>query len=235
MTWPPSSTSPRPIRGSARCASGARSPDAPTLPWAGTTGWIPSSRSRSSRSTSNGRQPEWPSASVLARRRSIARTTSRGSAGPTPTAWLTRRFSWSRRASAGGMKVVARSPKPVVIPYTTSPAATSRSTTARASSIRARASPSRTARAPPRATASTSAIVRSAPDRTIGSVREVGGVRGSISHSAEHSPAGGHRPDVRSTARRRRLAYPPQRCLRSSTRSSSPSSRPSTAPSATSA
>ena len=51
MTWPPSSTSPRPISGSARCASGARSPDAPTLPWAGTTGWIPSSRSRSSRST----------------------------------------------------------------------------------------------------------------------------------------------------------------------------------------
>ena len=64
----------------------------------------------------SGRQPLWPSASVFARSRSIARTTSRGNAGPTPAAWLIRRFSWSRAASAGGMNVVARSPNPVVTP-----------------------------------------------------------------------------------------------------------------------
>ena len=43
---PPSSTWPRPISGSARWASGARSPDAPTLPCSGTTGWMPRSRKR---------------------------------------------------------------------------------------------------------------------------------------------------------------------------------------------
>ena len=82
MTWPPTSTSPRPMSGSARWASGARSPDAPTLPWAGTTGWIPRVRKARSRSTTSGRQPECPRASVFARSRSIARTTSRGRARP---------------------------------------------------------------------------------------------------------------------------------------------------------
>ena len=38
---PPSSTRPRPMSGSARWASGARSPDAPTEPCSGTTGWMP--------------------------------------------------------------------------------------------------------------------------------------------------------------------------------------------------
>ena len=39
-----------------------------------------------------------------------------GTARPTPAAWLIRRFSWSRPASAGAMNVVARSPNPVVTP-----------------------------------------------------------------------------------------------------------------------
>ena len=43
---------------------------------------------------------------MFARRRSIARTTSRGSGGPTPAAWETRRFSWSAAASSGPMTVV---------------------------------------------------------------------------------------------------------------------------------
>ena len=68
------------------------------------------------RSTSSGRQPEWPSASVFARSSSIARTTSRGNGRPTPAACDASRFSWSRAASAGGMNVVARSPNPVVTP-----------------------------------------------------------------------------------------------------------------------
>ena len=52
----------------------------------------------------------WPAAS------SIARTVSWSCDGPTPTAWLTTRFSCSRRASAGSMRTFARSPKPVVTP-----------------------------------------------------------------------------------------------------------------------
>ena len=98
---PSTSTSPRPINGSARCASGARSPDAPTLPCSGTTGWIPRARSSQIRSTSNGRQPECPSASVFARSTSIARTTSRGNGRPTPAAWEAMRLACSRRLVAG--------------------------------------------------------------------------------------------------------------------------------------
>ena len=64
----------RPINGSARCASGARSPEAPTEPCSGTTGWMPRRRKSSSRSTISGRQPLWPCASALARSSSIART-----------------------------------------------------------------------------------------------------------------------------------------------------------------
>ena len=81
-TWPSTSTWPRPMSGSARWASGARSPDAPTLPCSGTTGWMPCARNARRRSTINGRQPLWPSASVLARSRSIARTISRGNGAP---------------------------------------------------------------------------------------------------------------------------------------------------------
>ena len=79
-------------------------------------GWSPRSRKASRRSTISGRQPLWPSASVFARSRSIARTTSRGSGAPTPAAWLIRRFSWRRAASAGGTNRVASAPKPVVTP-----------------------------------------------------------------------------------------------------------------------
>ena len=75
---------PSPIRGSARWAKGARSPEAPTEPCAGTTG----SRSRRSRSrrraTISTRTPEWPCARVRARSSSIARTSGSGSGGPHP-------------------------------------------------------------------------------------------------------------------------------------------------------
>ena len=43
-----------------RCASGARSPEAPTEPCAGTTGWIPRRRKSSRRSATTGRAPEKP-------------------------------------------------------------------------------------------------------------------------------------------------------------------------------
>ena len=60
----------------------------------------------------SGRQPLWPSASVFARSRSIARTTSRGSGAPTPAAWLINRFSWRRAASAGGDEPRRERPEP---------------------------------------------------------------------------------------------------------------------------
>ena len=63
-----------------------------------------------------GLQPLCPSERVFARRRSIALTTSSGNGAPTPVAWLMRRFCWSRPACSGLMKVVARSPNPVVTP-----------------------------------------------------------------------------------------------------------------------
>ena len=165
---PSYSTSPRPIRGSARWASGARSPDAPTLPCSGTTGWMPRSRNSSRRSTTSGRQPLWPSARVLARRSSIARTVAASNGAPTPTAWLTSRLRWRCAASAGSMRRLARSPKPVVTPYTASPDATIDSIVRRLASIRSRAAGSRVARAPWRATASTASRVRSWPVRTTG-------------------------------------------------------------------
>ena len=60
----------------------ARRPDAPLLRH---DGMDPEPRgTSSSRSTSSGRQPLWPSASVFARSSSIARTTSRGNGRPDP-------------------------------------------------------------------------------------------------------------------------------------------------------
>ena len=65
---------------------------------------------------SSGRQPEWPSASVLARSSSMARTTSVGSGSPTPAAWLSSSRSCSSRARSGGTNVEASEPNPVVTP-----------------------------------------------------------------------------------------------------------------------
>ena len=57
---PGSATSPSPISTSAQCASGARSPLAPSEPCSGTTGVIPALSSASIVSASSGRAPEQP-------------------------------------------------------------------------------------------------------------------------------------------------------------------------------
>ena len=73
---------------------------------------MPSFRNARSRSTSTGRQPEWPSACErVGPGGGASRGPRPGAAVRRPTAWLTRRFSWSCRASAGGMYVLARSPE----------------------------------------------------------------------------------------------------------------------------
>ncbi len=109
-------TLPSPSTGSVRCASGARSPDAPSEPFSYTMGWTRSFAKRIKRSTSSGVTPEKPLASPLTLRINIRRTSSAGISSPTPTAWLRIRFSCSCSIFDGAMRVSARMPKPVLMP-----------------------------------------------------------------------------------------------------------------------
>ena len=67
--------SPSPISASVRCASGARSPEAPTEPCDGMHGTRPALCAASSVSTTASRTPEWPRARLAAFSASISRTT----------------------------------------------------------------------------------------------------------------------------------------------------------------
>ena len=82
---PSTSISPSPISASVMCASGARSPEAPTEPWHGMHGTRPALCTASSVSITTGRTPEWPRARLAAFSTSIRRTTARRSGSPTPT------------------------------------------------------------------------------------------------------------------------------------------------------
>ena len=93
-------TSPSPISTSARCASGARSPLAPTEPRLGTRGCTPRLSSATSASSVSTRMPEKPLASTLARSAIDARTARTGSGSSTPAAWLRSRLSCSAARSA---------------------------------------------------------------------------------------------------------------------------------------
>ena len=140
----------------------------------------------SSRSTMSGRQPLWPSASVFARSSSIARTISRGNGAPDARRVAHRGGSpGAARRPRAAMNVVARSPNPVVTPYTTCALARrARSITSRASCIRPRAcvverDARRRAGRPPRRRRS----CRSAPVRTTSrgrAVRRSGGTCGAV-------------------------------------------------------
>ena len=99
----PTVASPSPMRTSARCASGARSPLAPTEPRLGTRGWTPRLSSASSRSSVSRRMPEKPLASTLARSAIDARTARTGSGSPTPAAWLRSRLSCSAPSASRGI------------------------------------------------------------------------------------------------------------------------------------
>src|SRR5512132_2402350 len=156
--------SPSPTSGSARCASGARSPLAPTDPRLGTCGKTPRFRHSIKRSTVCGRAPEKPFASAFARRSIAALTTSSGYGSPTPQAWLRSSRSCSSPASSSGMERETKRPKPVLMPYVCSfvPCA-ARSTSSRARTTFSRAAPLRAAGARSTATAQTSSIVRLSP------------------------------------------------------------------------
>ena len=87
--------SPSPTSGSARCASGARSPRRRPSRGSARTARRPRFRHSSSSSTVSTRAPELPFASAFARSSIAARTTSSGYGSPTPHAWLRRRRSCS--------------------------------------------------------------------------------------------------------------------------------------------
>ena len=60
--------------------------------------------------------PEKPRAKVFARISIIARTVGVSNGLPTPTAWLTTTFRWSRSTSSRLMILSLNAPNPVVIP-----------------------------------------------------------------------------------------------------------------------
>ena len=159
-------SSPSPIIASARCASGARSPDAPTLPCDGTRGCTRWFSIATMSSGSAGRTPLVPRTSTLARNSIIARTASSESGSPTPDAWLRIRFSCSWRARSGGIRTCASFPKPVVTPYIVAPRAIAPSTVRRDARTASSARGAMVTRAPCRATATTSSIARERPSST---------------------------------------------------------------------
>ena len=104
---PSTSISPSPASASVMCASGARSPDAPTEPCDGMYGTRPALCAAISVSTTASRTPEWPRARLAALSASISRTTGGCSGSPTPTECERIRFicsvaSWSASIRGAG-------------------------------------------------------------------------------------------------------------------------------------
>ena len=135
--------SPSPMSASAKCASGARSPLAPTLPWDGTIGVTPRLSISQRVSMVTGRTPELPFANEFARSSIMARVSATESGSPTPTAWERTRLICSSRTCSPTMCTSLNFPTPVVIAYEILLLATSASTTARARLTASRASGSR--------------------------------------------------------------------------------------------
>ena len=135
---------PSPIMTAVRWASGARSPEAPTEPCAGTAGVTPAASIRSSTSTMAHCTPEAPRPRLSSFRHIMSRTTGSGRSGPTPALWERIRLRCSRSVCWGEIRVPASLPKPVLTPYTAASPAAARSTTAAARSTSARQLRSRT-------------------------------------------------------------------------------------------
>ena len=79
--------SPTPIITAVMCDSGARSPDAPTEPCAGTTGMTSFASIASSSATVSGRTPDAPCARLASFSAIISRAIATGIGSPTPAAW----------------------------------------------------------------------------------------------------------------------------------------------------
>ena len=109
-------TSPSPISARATWESGARSPEQPREPNSRTAGVMPALSMATKVSTTTGRTPVRPEASVVARRNISARTTSRSTTGPMPAAWERIRDFCSCARDSSGMCLSASAPKPVETP-----------------------------------------------------------------------------------------------------------------------
>ena len=107
---------PSPISTHAMCASGARSPEAPTEPLAGITGSTLALASASRASAISGRMPECPRARLTALVARISRTTASGSASPVPTLCESTRLRCSSARRSWAIFVLASLPKPVLMP-----------------------------------------------------------------------------------------------------------------------
>ncbi len=92
MRLPATTTSPSPISGRQRCASGARSPDAPSEPRSYTTGSTSALYMSMRRCTVAGATALCPKAMFCTFSTSMARTISAGTGSPLPQAWLITRF-----------------------------------------------------------------------------------------------------------------------------------------------
>src|ERR1019366_1082308 len=155
--------SPSPINASARCARGARSPLAPTLPCEGTIGVTPRLSISQMVSMMMARTPEFPFDSELARRSIMARVSAMESGSPTPTACERTRLTCNSRIWSPTMCTSLSLPTPVVIAYEILLLATSASTTARARLTASRASGSSNTGRFSAATSRTASRVRSFP------------------------------------------------------------------------
>ena len=84
ITVPLTVTSPSPIKAKLMCESGARSPLAPTDPFAGMQGTIPAFKHLISDSITTGRTPENPRAKLAAFKSMTIRTIASSNSGPEP-------------------------------------------------------------------------------------------------------------------------------------------------------
>ena len=116
MTRSPRRASPTPIIAAAICASGARSPEAPTEPCAGTTGVTPAREHGLDESSVSGCTPEAPWARLPSFSAIMSRVVATGAGSPTPAACESTMLRWSWARSAGSMRTLASLPKPVLIP-----------------------------------------------------------------------------------------------------------------------
>ncbi len=98
------------------CASGARSPDAPTDPCTGSSGQMSRASRASSCSITSRRTPEAPRPSEAIFSAMVSRTMRFGVGSPTPQQCDRIRLRCKVAVSAGAMRFEASLPKPVLTP-----------------------------------------------------------------------------------------------------------------------
>ena len=116
ISRPSKNAQPSPSITAAICASGARSPEAPTEPCAGIIGVTPRASIASSRSTSTGRTPEAPRPRLSSFSAMIRRTVGSSTGSPTPQQCDRIRLRCRVAVSSGAMRTEASLPKPVFTP-----------------------------------------------------------------------------------------------------------------------